>query len=97
MAIATHCQKWHRPLLGEHTAALALCDGNAAPREQKAEVLPVLLQPLPGIQSTSLTMIFFILKWKKAAAICTNKIRPKEESNFVKEIGRCRERWMGDR
>jgi len=38
-----------------------------------------------------------MLKWKKAAAICTNKIRPKEESNFVKEMGRCRGRWIGDR
>lgn len=56
-----------------------------------------LLKLLPGIYSTSFTMIFFMLKWKKAAAICTNKIRPKEESNFVKEIGRCRGRWIGDR
>lgn len=55
------------------------------------------LQPVPGIWNTSFTGIFLLPEREEAAAICTNKIRPKEESNFVKEMGRCRGRWRGDR
>lgn len=55
------------------------------------------LQPVPGIWNTSFTGIFLLPEREEAAAICTNKIKPKEESNFVKEMGRCRGRWRGDR